>query len=104
MEVRVTDPTHPLFGRRFPLARLPSGRVGCNHVLAVYRLGVYLRLPVSATDLGAPDSLRIPSKLTAQAVAELITLSQSYRLSCLSLPKHSGHCSAQRVDAPSSTS
>lgn len=59
---------------------------------------------MSATDLGTPDTQRIPSKLTAQAVAELVTLSNSYRLSCPSHPKRSGRASARHGDAPSSKS
>jgi hypothetical protein len=72
--------------------------------VVIYRPGVYLRLPLSATDLGAPDSQRIPSKLTAQAVAELVTLSNSYGLSCPSHPKRSGRPSARHGNAPSSKS
>jgi len=97
-----TDPTHPLFGRRFLLLRRFNPGRGQSYVLVVYREGVYLRLPLASTDL--TDCERpVPSKLTAQAVAELVSLADHYRLLCPSHPKPSGSTSAPNVDEPSST-
>lgn len=99
-EVQVTDPTHPLFGRCFaPLRRLTPSR-GQTHVLMVYREGVFLRLPLVVTDLVLSER-RPPSKLTTQAVTELVTLAEQSRLLCPSPPKPSGNTSARNVDAPS---
>lgn len=100
-ETQVTDPTHPLFGRRFPLlCRFCPGR-GQSHVLVVYREGVYLRLPLACTDLAGSER-PTPSKLTARAVTELVSLAEHYRLLCPSHPKPSGSTSAPNADEPSS--
>jgi hypothetical protein len=102
-QIKVVDPTHPLFGRSFPLRHhLPP--CGQSHVVVVYDpKGVYLRLPVTATDLD-PSWPATQTKLTAQAVAELITLAEQYHLLCLSPQQPSGNISVPNADKPSSTS
>jgi hypothetical protein len=65
--------------------------------------GVYLRLPVTATDL-APCWHSLQTKLTAQAVTELLTLAEQYQLLCPSPHPRSGNTSAPSPDKPSSTS
>jgi hypothetical protein len=102
-QVEIIDPAHPLFGHRFPLLRERRLGGGQSHVLVVYkRKGVYLRLPIAATDL-APAPRRAPpaSKLNAQAVTELITLAEQYCLLCPSPPQLSGGTSAPNADKPS---
>jgi hypothetical protein len=47
----VTDPTHPLFGRRFPLIATSTTLTGPGYAWVVYRDDVQLRLPLAATDL-----------------------------------------------------
>lgn len=102
-EVRVIDPTHPLFGRSFPLRDrwFPLG--GQRHVLVVYREGVYVRLPWSATDLAEPGGAS-PCKLTAPAVAEIVTLAERCLPVCPSPPKPSGTISVPTGAKPSLTS
>ena len=70
----MTDPTHPLFGRRFRVLSVthPPGRPG--HVLVAYRHGACLRVPVLATDL-APRASALPrTKLTRAALLDLLAL------------------------------
>jgi hypothetical protein len=93
-----------LFGRRFSLLHPLPRNGGGSHVLVVYHhKGVYLRLPIAATDL-APSTRLTPTKLSVQAVTELIILAQQYRLLCPSSQQPSGSTSAPNADKPSSTS
>jgi hypothetical protein len=93
-----------LFGRRFSLLHPLPRNGGGSHVLVVYHhKGVYLRLPIAATDL-APSTRPTPTKLSVQAVTELITLAEQYRLLCPSAQQPSGSTSAPHADKPSSMS
>ena len=71
--VTITDPAHPLFRREFVLAAI-RGSVVNGHAVVVYRGDTLLRVPVSATDL-SPASPRQPaSKLSLQAIRDLVRL------------------------------
>lgn len=66
--------------------------------------GVYLRLPLAATDLNAPATPSLQTKLNAQAVTEFITLANQYHLLCPSFPQPSGNPSPLNAGKPSSMS
>jgi hypothetical protein len=69
----VTDPAHPLFRRAFILASI-RGSVVNGQAVVVYRGDVVLRLPIRATSL-YPESPRPPaSKLSFQAIRDLVRL------------------------------
>jgi hypothetical protein len=75
--ITVTDPRHPLYGRVFILAAGPSGAGPYRQLLVVYDDDVFLKLPVSATNLypSAPD---MPSaKLSTTSVRDFIRLVSS---------------------------
>src|SRR5689334_20112802 len=72
-EIEVIDPTHPLFGRHFPLLSVSSPLHGPGHVLVSYREYMVLRLPVSSTTLAASRPV-LSIKLTHAAVKELVTI------------------------------
>ena len=74
-EIEVTDPTHPLFGRRFPLISVSSPLHGPGNVLVCYREYMVLRLPVTSTTLAASRPV-ISTKLTYAAVKELVTIAE----------------------------
>jgi hypothetical protein len=74
-EIEVVDPTHPLFGHRFPLISVSSPLHGPGHVLVSYREYMTLRLPVTSTTLGASRPV-ISTKLTYAAVKELLTIAE----------------------------
>jgi hypothetical protein len=72
--VEVTDPTHPLFGRRFRVVSIshPPHRPG--HVTVAYREGMHLRIPVPATNLALGNAAPPRSKLTRAALLDLLSL------------------------------
>src|SRR4051794_25895429 len=79
-EVEVTDPGHPLFGRRFAVVSVsgprPPGRAG-GHILVAHSSRVLLKLPLAATSLVPRPPDAGLSKLSAEAVAELIALAEA---------------------------
>ncbi len=88
-EVEVTDPTHPLFGRRFPLASTSSTLTGPGYAWVVYRDSMQLRIPLAATNLGAALP-RVPTKLTLEAIEDLLALAGESEVLCLPSPTTSG--------------
>src|SRR4051794_41412063 len=88
-EIEVTDPTHPLFGRRFPLHSASASSRGGGQVWVVYRGHILLRLPWAATSLAPAPSLSCPLKLTAAAVQELGGLLQPTPSLFPAYPPHS---------------
>jgi len=106
----VTDPTHPLFGRRFRLIAvtrtLQSG--GCARV--EYRPGNPLILPLGVTSLspGLADG-RARTKLTPEALADLVAVAGESEAVCPSTPETYGPACGRRsagqlpaISAPSS--
>ena len=103
-EVEVTDPRHPLFGRRFPLLSVSAGPYAQGGVLlVVYRQYMRLRIPLSATDL-TPADIPQPTKLTLEAVTDLLHLAKDYEVLCPALLRRSGAGSSPPTAMPSSKS
>jgi hypothetical protein len=71
--IEVTDPTHPLFGRRFQVLSLSTPSNSQRHAFVVYREKMVLRIPLAATNLAPPPAL-LRTKLTSPAVEEFISL------------------------------
>src|SRR5262245_11588351 len=88
-EIEVTDPCHPLYGRRFPLFTLGHSARSRGFAVVVYREPIRLRLPLSATNLGSPRPMPC-SKLTLASVTELLTLVQHCEAVWPLLPTPSG--------------
>jgi hypothetical protein len=74
-EIEVIDPTHPLFGRRFPLISVSSPLHGPGNVLVSYREYMVLRLPVTSTTLASSRPVN-STKLTYAAVKEFLTIAE----------------------------
>jgi hypothetical protein len=90
----VTDPTHPLFGRRFQVLSVSHPPQAPGHVVVAYRDGMRLCLPVLATDL-APDNLPLlRTKVTPEALRGLLALVKECEGPC---PDHPG---ASGTDSP----
>ena len=102
-EVEVTDPSHPLYGRRFPLLSLSSPLQGGGHVRLAYDQQMSLRIPLEATNLG-PTRSRSQTKLTLEALTEFVTLAEQYEVLCPTNLKRSGPVCQSKFKAKSSTS
>src|SRR5262249_38958592 len=107
-EIEVTDPTHPLFGRRFQLISIFAPRQASGHVLVAYRQQMVLSIPLLATSR-CPPRPTLATQLTAQPLTTLISLAEEWEvLSCPTDPKTSGgtglHSSKAKSSRPSSRS
>ncbi len=104
-EVEVTDPGHPLFGRRFAVVSVSGPRApgsAGGHILVAHSSRVLLKLPLAATSLVPRPPDAGLSKLSAEAVAELIALAEdSEGVTCSSGPNASGNAPPRRCGARS---
>lgn len=88
-EIEVTDPRHPLWGRRFSIVPIDSHtRMGSKCVYVSYQ-DMVLRLPIAVTNL-VPPRPTLSSKLTLAAIEELISLAEQWEVLCPSNPILSG--------------
>jgi hypothetical protein len=87
--IEVTDPTHPLFGRRFPLLQLCRSRHGEGFAEVLYRQHLRLRIPLSSTDRATVSDSHSRTKLTREVIQELIALVMECP-SCRNPPPASG--------------
>lgn len=96
--VEVTDPAHPLFGRRFALVGRhdgPQARPG--FVLVVYRDSILIKLPLAATSLHSTLTPAARTKLNAEAVLQLLAFVKECESPCPSRPRPSGHACPRRA-------
>ena len=105
-EVAVTDPTHPLFGRRFALLSTRPRPHSVGYIFVAYRDTMVLRLPQAATSLVAsPPESEPMTKLTSHAVTELLSFAEQCEVLCPATQPNSGIDSPPRgkpVSAPTS--
>ncbi|MFZ0257484.1 MAG: hypothetical protein WAN46_18000 [Gammaproteobacteria bacterium] len=92
LEVEVTDPKHPLFGRRFAVIALPTNG---DSVAVLYQDAMHLRLPLACTSL-MPAGQGIGTKLTLASVTDLVTLATQCEVLCLSPQTPSGTACPRR--------
>src|SRR5262249_58431319 len=71
--VEVVDPTHPLYGQRFPILHISTALTGPGFVWVAYRDSMQLRIPLASTNL-VPDHPTTPTTFTQQAIADLLSL------------------------------
>jgi hypothetical protein len=88
-EIEVTDPCHPLYGRRFPVFSIGLSARSVGFVVAIYRDPMRIRIPISATNL-TPTAQVPTSKLTLTSVTDLITLAEQCEGLCQSHLSGSG--------------
>jgi hypothetical protein len=103
-EIEVTDPTHPLFGRRFPRLSSHGQPLTATYVFVTYQESMVLRIPRAATNL-LPPSSQVPTTLTSHAITELISLAEQCEVLCRTTPVPSGTRSvphSRPTSAPSS--
>ena len=88
-EVEVTDPTHPLFGRRFKVHSITRSDASSARVLVIYRGDIRLAIPRGVTNFSLLDRVEPRARLSAEAVREFLSLVKEYEL-CPSNPVPSG--------------
>jgi hypothetical protein len=94
-EVLVTDPVHPLYGRRFQVHTVTGGDIQSARVFVVYRGDQRLMILREATNLSVLERTDVRSKLSARVVRDFLALVKEYEL-CLPAPKPSGSVSRRR--------
>src|SRR5215471_21606363 len=85
-DIEVTDPTHPLFGRRFPILSARPQAPLATHVFVTYQGFMVLRLPRTATNL-FPQAPRLSTTLTSHAITDLIALAEQCEVLCRTIPE-----------------
>ncbi|WP_353279380.1 hypothetical protein [Wolbachia endosymbiont (group A) of Cydia amplana] len=78
-EITVTDPTHPLFGRTFPVSSCSSTVYKGGNISVIYRDYMTLRILFSATNLAGKQDL-LTSKFTWDSLYEFVSLAKGYKL------------------------
>ena len=105
-EIEVTDPSHPLFGRRFALLSTRPRPHSVGYLFVAYRDAMVLRIPQAATSLVTPPPDPHPlTKLTSHAITELISFAEQCEVLCPATQPNSGIDSPPRgkpVSAPTS--
>ena len=87
--MEVTEPTHPLYGRRFPIVSLSAPLQGGGRVRVAYRQQMTLQIALEATNLG-PTRPHSQTKLTLEALTEFLALAEQYEVLCPTNLKKSG--------------
>jgi hypothetical protein len=80
----VTDPAHPLYGRRFRVLSISHPPQQPGHVVVAYRDFMRLRLPVRTTDLVPRNAPALRTTFTRAALHELLDLVKECDSPCLS--------------------
>ena len=91
----MTDPGHPLYGRRFPVHTVTGGDIQSARVFVVYRGDQRLMILREATNLSVLERTEVRSKLSTRVVREFLALVKEYE-PCLRVPNSSGSVSRRR--------
>ena len=86
----MTDPTHPLYGRRFSVVAISHPPQQPGHVVVAYRDFMRLRLPVQATNLASANDALLRTTFTRATLRELLALLKECEGSCRSDHEPSG--------------
>ena len=89
----MTDPTHPLYGRRFQVLSISHPPQRPGHIIVAFRGSLRLRIPVQATDRTAVSVSRPRTKFTRDALLELLALLKECLAPCADHPEPSGTAS-----------
>src|SRR4030095_250385 len=71
-EIEVTDPAHPLFGRRFTVLSISHPPQRPGPVVVAYRDFMRLRISVQATNLVADHTTLVRTQFTRAALLDLL--------------------------------
>ena len=100
--VIVTDPGHPLYGRRFAVVPAVKG-ARSDYIHVAHRGGTVLRLATAATSLCPLLRDVVRTKLTLEAIHDLLRLAAEGEHACPSAPAKSGPACPLTGAASSST-
>ncbi|WP_395462684.1 hypothetical protein [Wolbachia endosymbiont of Cantharis cryptica] len=78
-EITVTDPTHPLFGKTFPVSSFSSTAYKGGNVSVIYRDNITLHIPFFSTNLASKQDF-LTSKLTWTSLYEFVSIAKEYKL------------------------
>ena len=87
-EIEITDPTHPLFGRRFELFSVSNPASGEAHAFVRYRDYMRLKIPISATNL-EPPPFCLATKLSLESLKSMLKLIKDSEELCHIYPEKS---------------
>ena len=87
----MTDPAHPLYGRRFPVLSISHPPQRPGHVVVAYRNFMRLRLPVQATSLTADTRRSLRTTFSRAALLEVVALAKECEGTCTGHPGTSGN-------------
>src|SRR5262249_137005 len=85
--IEVTDPTHPLYGRRFQVLSISHPPQRPGHVVVAYRGSLRLRIPVRPTEPTPATASRLCTRFTRDALPEPLALLTESPAAC---PDHRG--------------
>ncbi len=88
--IEVTDPTHPLYGRRFQVLSISHPPQRPGHVVVAYRGSLRLRIPVPATDLTPDKTVSPRTRFTRDALLEFLALWKECQAACADHHEPSG--------------
>jgi len=80
--IEVTDPTHPLYDRRFQVLSISHPPQRPGHVIVAYRDSLRLRIPVQVTDRTPDNASRSRTRFTRDALLELLALLKECPAAC----------------------
>jgi hypothetical protein len=95
----VTDRRHPLYGRSFPVVSVTSSPAACGHAFVSHGGRALLMIPIAATSL-RPLPPVTGTKLTAEAIEDLVARFREAEEECPSSPATSGDASPAGRAAP----
>ena len=71
LEIEVTDPKHPLFGRRFSVILMGRGPIDKSCVNVHFKESTILQIPVRSTNLGQQE-FNLSTKLSLESIKSII--------------------------------
>ena len=88
--IEVTDPTHPLYGRRFQVLSISHPPQRPGHIVVAYHGSLRLRIPVPATEPAPDNAAPSRPKFTRDSLLELLALLKEDPAACADHPAPSG--------------
>ena len=101
-EIEVTDPRHPLFGRRFEIRSISRQPGKPAQLLVRYKDHMQLRIPISVTSLAPNIVTTAYTKLSFSAVGELLAFVKESDALCQEIQRISGQGSKRTCKDKSS--